>query len=320
MKISIALAVFLSLPFLPSSTWADEARDYVHIVGSSSLLPFATAVADRIAKTGRLKHPKLESTGTSGGFSLFCEGTGMDTPDIVNASRPMSKKEFETCRRNGVNDIVEVKAGYDAIVIASQTQPLNLSRRELYLALAKTVPDPACLGPCETMLANPYRRWKQINPDLPEARIEVLGPPFNSGISEIFAEAVLEKACNSWLAVPSHAKEAKPACTELRKDGVYSEETSAAIAGRLADHPNALGLFSYIRLRENGENLQAAAIESIRPDHDSIASRKYPLSFPLFFYVKKAHLGKAKGLEQYLAEFTREETWGEKGYLATQGL
>ena len=307
---------------------ADGVRNFVHIVGSSALQPFASAVSDKIVKSGKIKRPKLESTGTSGGFTLFCEGVGMDYPDIVNSWRPMRKKEFDTCQSNGVKDIVEVKIGYDGVVMAQskKAQPFgSLSEKEIYLALAKQLPDPACKQYCDNKLVpNPNKTWKQINSSLPDTKIEVLGPPLTAGTSEVFGEVVLEAGCNGypWLAAKklTNEKEYKRLCHDVRKDGGYVEEINEMIVSRLATDPEAVGLFSYNWLRENTDRLIPIAIEGIKPDRDSIASQKYPVSRPLFFYVKKAHIDRVPGLSKYIAEFTSEKAWGDKGYLASKGL
>lgn len=321
------LALVLAGLLATGETLADGVRNYVYIVGSSTLQPFAAAVADKIAKGGKILRPKIESTGTGGGFTLFCDGVGMDFPDIVNASRPMKKKEFDNCQKNGVNDIVEVKIGYDGIVVAQskKSKPYNLTIKQLYLALAKQIPDPACKQPrCEKLVANPYQTWKQIDPALPDVRIEALGPPVSSGTSEAFADIVLAQGCDSypWLAAKktNNETEYKQLCHSLREDGAYTEETVDTIVSRLTANPEAIAIVGYSGLKENTDRIQAAAIEGVLPNHDNIASRQYPLYRPLSFYLKKAHDGRVPGLEKYLAEFTNEKAWGEKGYLVAKGL
>lgn len=328
MNVSRALpTLLLSLACLAEPAAADGGRNYVHVVGSSTLLPYAEAVADRIAKGGKIKRPKLESTGAAGGFTLFCEGAGPDFPDIVNSPRPMKKAEEETCRNNGVGDIAEAKIGYDALAVAqsAQTLPLELTRKTLYLALAKQVPDPACNAEpaCEKLVANPYKTWKQIDPKLPDAKIEVFGPPVGSGAGEVFAEAVLEKGCAAypWLAAQKAKNEAayRRLCDNVRSDGAYIEETGETVVSRIEENSKALGLVAFSRLRQNAA-LQALAIDGVTPSRESIAARQYSLAHPLYFYVKSAHMDRIPGLKQYVTEFTRDKTWGEKGYLAARGL
>lgn len=316
------------MSMLLADAQADGFRNFVSVVGSSALQPYASAVSEKVVKAGKVERPKLESTGTNGGFTLFCEGVGMDYPDIVDTWRPMRKKEFETCQANGVKDIVEVKIGYDGVVMAQskKVKPLgSLSAKEIYLALAKHLPDPACKQNCDDKLvANPYKTWKQINPSLPDTKIEVFGPPLTAGTSEVFGEVVLEAGCNSypWLAAKKarNEKEYKRSCHDVRRDGAYVEEVNELIVSQLASEPEAVGLFSYKWLRENADRLAPIAVDGVKPDSDSIATQKYPVSRPLFFYVKKAHIDRVPGLSRYIAEFTSEKAWGDKGYLKSKGL
>ncbi|MGH8608610.1 MAG: substrate-binding domain-containing protein [Gammaproteobacteria bacterium] len=178
---------------------AVELRGYVRMVGSSSIRPFADAVADRIGKSGKLKRPLVESTGTGGGIKLFCEGVGADHPDIVNASRRIKKTEYAFCESRGVTHIIEVKIGYGGVVLAhsKQPNPMSLTRRELFLALAKGVPDFSCPS-CEQIVPNPFKRWIELKPNLPDLRIQVFGPPISSGTREVFAEAVMQVGCEDF--------------------------------------------------------------------------------------------------------------------------
>jgi phosphate transport system substrate-binding protein len=305
---------------------ADEARNYLYIVGSTTLAPFSEEVGSRIAKGAKIKPPLLESNGTNGGLTTFCEGPGKDYADIVNTSRPMKKSEYETCQKNGVGDLVEVKTGYDGLVIASnkQAKPMELTRRELYLALAKKVPDPACKEDCEKLIPNPYKTWKQINPNLPDAKIEVFGPPFNSGIVEVFAEAVLESGCNSfpWLRAlkAANEKEYNRSCHNIRDDAAYVQETGDLIPSRLDDSADSVGIMVFSRLKENASHLQAAKLEGVIPSYETIAAQSYPISRPQYFYVKKANVASVPGLTNYLAEFTSEKASGDKGYLLAKGM
>jgi phosphate transport system substrate-binding protein len=326
-SLSALPSLLLSLACLAGSALAEGGRNYVHVVGSSTLLPYAEAVADHIAKGGKVKRPKLESTGAAGGFTLFCEGAGLDFPDIVNSPRPMKKTEEETCRDNGVGEIAAMKIGYDGLVLArsSQSQPFDLTRKTLYLAMAKQIPDPACKEPpCEKLIPNPYKTWKQIDPKLPDAKIEVFGPPVSSGAGEVFAEAVLEKGCAAypWLEAQKakNEKAYRRLCDNIRADGAYTEETGETVVSRLSENPNAVGLIAFARLRENAASLQAASVDGVMPTRESIAAKQYPIAHPLFFYVKNAHVDQVPGLKQYVTEFTQDKAWGEKGYLAARGL
>ncbi len=319
-------AAILSAQLIASAALADGPRNYLYIVGSTTIAPFAEEVASRIVKSAKFKRPLLESNGTNGGFTMFCEGTGMDFPDIIDASRPIKKSEFTTCQNNGVGDIVEVKIGYDGLVIASnkKAKPMELTRKDLYLALAKQVPDTACKETCDKLVPNPYKTWKQVNPSLPDVKIEVYGPPFNSGSSEVFAEAVLESGCNSfpWLRAmrTKNEKEYNRDCHNIREDGAYTQETGELIPSRLDDSLDSVGIINFNRLKENASHLQTAKLEGVEPTYETIATQSYVIARPLFFYVKKAHVDRLPGFKNFLAEFTSEKASGAKGYLLAKGL
>jgi len=306
---------------------AGATRDYINIVGSSTVYPFATVVAEHFGKAGKFKTPKVESTGTGGGIKLFCSGVGVQHPDIVNASRRMKPSEFKACQSAGVKDIVEVKIGYDGIVVAQvkRDKPIELTRKELYLALAKQIPDPDCEG-CGKLIDNPHKSWSDINPSLPATKIQVLGPPPTSGTRDAFAELALEAGCQefSWVAEwkKKNEPEFKRICQSIREDGAYIEagENDNLIVQKLLASPNALGIFGYSFLKENGDKLVAAVLDGVEPDFDTIVDGRYPLSRSLFFYVKKAHVGMIPGIVEYVSEFTNEKAWGDDGYLAERGL
>ncbi|MEZ5452970.1 MAG: PstS family phosphate ABC transporter substrate-binding protein [Thiothrix sp.] len=317
----LTLAVVLGLA---TATGVAQARDNIEIVGSSTVFPFSTAVAEQFAKKSGMAAPKVESTGTGGGMKLFCAGAGIETPDITNASRRMKKKEMESCQANGVNEVTEIKVGYDGIAIAQakSAQPIKLSRRELYLALAKDVP----AGPNGELVPNPYTTWKQVNPDLADIKIEVLGPPPTSGTRDALAELGMEKGCNLFKGMPELKKKDekahKAACTAVREDGYYIEagENDNLIVQKLQANPNAVGIFGYSFYDQNRDALQAATIDGKEISYDNIASGAYPLSRPLFFYVKNSHVGQVPGIKEYIAEFTSEEALSADGYLADKGL
>jgi phosphate transport system substrate-binding protein len=287
--------------------------------------PFAEEVANRVAKSAKVKRPLFEPTGTNAGFTQFCESGGLDSPNIVNASRPISKKEFDTCQSNGAGDLIEVKIGYDAIVIASakKAKPLDLSRKDLYLALAKQVPEPTCKAGCEKIIPNSYATWQQINPALGGGSIEVLGPTFSSGSMEVFADTIMDAGCDSFVLAAKKTKpetDYKRLCRNLREDGVYTEETGETIASRLATSTDVVGILNYSRVKANAARLQAAKLDGIAPDYNSIAQQTYPAAFPLFFYVKKSHIGQVPGLQAYVNEFISDKAAGAKGYLLAKGL
>ena len=297
-------------------------RDYISIVGSSTVYPFATVVAEQFGRKTNFKTPKVEPTGSGGGIKAFCAGVGVEHPDIANSSRRITVGEVETCAKNGVTEIVEVKIGYDGIVLASSSAsaPYNVTLRELYLALAKNVPDPAG---AERLVANPNRRWSDINPALPAIDIEVLGPPPTSGTRDSFLELAMEPGCKAFAFVAALPRDAYlAACHTLREDGRYIEagENDNLIVQKLESNPRALGIFGYSFLEQNADKVQGAHIGGVAPDFDTIAEGKYPVSRPLFFYVKKAHVGVIPGIREYLKEFTSDSAWGDFGYLSDKGL
>ncbi|MEJ2404871.1 MAG: PstS family phosphate ABC transporter substrate-binding protein [Candidatus Thiodiazotropha sp.] len=322
MKKLISAAIAVSLTGFASMA---AARDYISIVGSSTVYPFATVVAERFGKTTQFKTPKIESTGSGGGLKLFCAGVGVENPDITNASRRIKSSEVERCAKNGVKEIVEVKIGYDGIAIAnSKAAPqLKLSRKDLYLALAKNVPNPKG---GDKLVPNPYKTWKQVNPSLPDTAIEVLGPPPTSGTRDAFAELVMEHGCQEYPFIKAmkktDKKAFKAACMTVREDGPYIEagENDNLIVQKLEANKNALGIFGFSFLDQNSDKIQGSLVDGVAPTFDNIADGSYPVSRPLYFYVKKAHVGKIPGVEAYMAEFTSDKAWGDEGYLADKGL
>ncbi|HEY8521795.1 MAG TPA: PstS family phosphate ABC transporter substrate-binding protein [Gammaproteobacteria bacterium] len=301
---------------------AQAARDYISIVGSSTVYPFATVVAERFGRTTPFRTPKVEATGSGGGLALFCNGIGVQHPDIANSSRRITASEVRRCQSNGVREIVEVKIGFDGIVLAGSrsAEPLDLSLRHVYLALAKHVPDP---GGGEALVPNPYRRWSDIDPALPPVRIEVLGPPPTSGTRDAFLELAMEGGCKSFPWIAALERDAYlAACHTIREDGAYVEagENDNLIVQKLAGNPAALGIFGYSFLEQNSDKLRAAKVDGVAPAFDTIADGRYPVARPLYFYVKKAHVGFIPGIPEYVQEFTSEAAAGEFGYLSDLGL
>lgn len=304
---------------------AQSARDSITIVGSSTVYPFTTTVAEQFGRQGQFKTPKVESTGTGGGIKLFCNGVGPQFPDIANASRRIRPAELATCAQNGVKEVVEVKVGYDGIVIAENKggQSLNLTRKDVYLALAKRVPDPA--NP-NTLIANPYTTWKDVNKSLPATKIEVLGPPPTSGTRDSFVEMYMEAGCRTFAWLENQRSADEPAfkrnCDTLREDGAYVEagENDNLIVQKLAANPNAVGIFGFSFLEENFDKLKGAMVDGVAPSFESISSGKYPASRPLFIYVKKQHVNVIRGIPEFIAEYTSEKALGEDGYLPDKGL
>ncbi|RUQ36823.1 MAG: PstS family phosphate ABC transporter substrate-binding protein [Candidatus Competibacteraceae bacterium] len=303
---------------------AQSARDYISVVGSSTVYPFTTAVAEQFGKSSRFKTPKVESTGTGGGFKLFCAGVGVQHPDINDASRKIKPSEIETCAKNGVTDIVEINIGFDGIVVASskKTKPMPLTIKDLYMALAKEIPDPAT----GKLVANTTETWQDINPKLPPNRIEVLGPPPTSGTRDAFVELVMDKGCESVDAIKelekTDSKKAKAACQTIREDGAYIEagENDNLIVQKLVANPKALGIFGYSFMEENLDKIQGETIDGVTPTFENIADGKYPISRPLFFYAKKAHIGVIPGIKEFIVEYTSEKAMGDEGYLSQKGL
>jgi phosphate transport system substrate-binding protein len=300
-------------------------RDTISVMGSSTVYPFATVVAERFGKGTDFKTPKIESTGTGGGMKLFCAGDGIDTPDMTNASRRIKKSEFEMCQKNGVAGITEVMIGYDGIVIANakKSEVMKLSRKDIFLALAKQVP---AKDGSEKLVANPYKTWKEVNPALPANKIEVLGPPPTSGTRDAFAELALEGGCKTfdWIKAMKKSDKSryKTVCHSVREDGAYIEagENDNLIVQKLTANPKALGVFGFSFLDQNADKVQGSTIDGSVPTFENIADGSYPVSRPLYFYVKKAHVGRIPGMVEYVTEFTSDAAMGEDGYLADKGL
>jgi phosphate transport system substrate-binding protein len=258
-------------------------------------------------------------------MKLFCAGNGINTPDITNASRRIKHSEYEKCQKNGVTKITEIKIGYDGIVLAnSKTAPrMKLTKKDIYLALAKDVPDPKG---GEKLVANPYATWKEVNPDLPATKIEVLGPPPTSGTRDAFVELAMEGGCKKigWINAlkKKDKKQFKAICHTVREDGAYIEagENDNLIVQKLEANPNALGIFGFSYLDQNGDKIQGSLVNGEEPTFENIAAGKYPVSRPLFFYVKNSHVGVVPGMNEYIAEFTSDKAWGPEGYLADKGL
>ena len=332
-------------------------RDSVSVVGSSTVYPFATVVAERFGRSSSFKTPKIEATGSGGGLKLFCKGVGANTPDITNASRRIKKSEYDSCQANGVTEIVEVLVGFDGIAIANsrQSPQFKLSLKDLYLALAKDIP-----GADGKLVPNPNKTWKDVNASLPAQKIEVLGPPPTSGTRDAFAELALGggamavadlkvlrglgadqaaeiKALMAKLGMPVGVYDAlserkgkapkgkdvfKTIAYAVREDGAYIEagENDNLIVQKLEANPNALGIFGFSFLEENGDKVQGSEINGIAPSFESISTGDYPVSRPLYFYVKGAHVGKIPGIQEYAMEFTSNKAMGEDGYLTDRGL
>ncbi len=315
-RISVALAAFAGLAI---TAGAAEARDQIHIVGSSTVFPFTTAVAESFGKAGKFKTPVVESTGTGGGMKLFCAGVGEDTPDITGASRKIKDSEIQTCSQNGVTSITEILIGYDGIALASSKSgpAVDLTRKQIFQALAKQVPVDGKL------VDNPYKTWNEIDPSLPNEKIEVLGPPPTSGTRDAFVELVMDKGCEEFPELKALEGDAKKAaCQSIREDGGYVEagENDNLIVQKLESNPAAFGIFGYSYLEQNADKLQGAKIEGVVPTFDTVSDKSYPIARELYVYVKNAHVGVIPGIREFIAEYVSTRAMGEEGYLADKGL
>lgn len=301
LRATAAIAAIAAIGFAGSAI----ARDQIKIVGSSTVFPFSTAVAEAFGKSTGNPTPVVESTGSGGGLKLFCQGVGTDTPDITNASRRMKAKEWKLCNENGVTDIIESVVGFDGIVVANakNAPEFKLTREILFKALAKGQGEPT--------------NWNDIDPSLPATKIEVLGPPPSSGTRDAFEELAIQKGCQK-------AGLEKKACKgmEIRDDGAWVDagENDNLIVSKLEANPNALGVFGFSFLDQNADKLKGSVVGGVEPTFDNIASGDYPVSRSMYFYIKKAHIGVVPGIMDYAAEFVSEEASGDDGYLTEKGL
>jgi len=306
-------AMFLAAAFAGQA----EARDQIKIVGSSTVYPFSSYVAEALGSTTKFKAPVVESTGSGGGMKLFCAGDGLDTPDFTNASRRMKAKEFETCQHNGVKDITEMVVGYDGIAIAQSkhAKPLDLTRKEMLLAVAALVPNKNETG----LIENPYHYWNEINSKLPHRKITIYGPPTSSGTRDAFEDMILKHNTKHWK-VYNDAGHKK--YHEIRQDGVYvpSGENDNLIVQKLTKDRDALGIFGYSYLAENADRIGAATIEGIAPAPETVQDGSYKLSRSLYFYTKHSHIKKVPGMLEYANMFMGEQMIGDEGECTDIGL
>lgn len=295
------------------------ARDQIRIVGSSTVFPFTTAAAEQFGNKSTFPTPVVESTGSGGGLKLFCSGVGVEHPDMTNASRRIKASEVELCAANGIEEITEVKVGYDGIVLADSKDgaSFDLTREQIFLALAAQVEVDGAI------VDNPYTRWNEIDAALPDLAIEVLGPPPTSGTRDAFVELVMEHSCESFPAIAALEGDVKDTvCKTMREDGAFVEagENDNLIVQKLKENPAALGIFGFSFLDQNLDVMRGSTIDGVEPTFDAIADGSYPVSRSLFVYVKNKHVGVVPGMEEFLAEFTSEAAMGEDGYLSDKGL
>ena len=299
------------------------ARDQIRIVGSSTVYPFTTTVAENFGKTSGMKTPVVESTGTGGGMKLFCASVGEDSPDLTNASRRIKKSEFEDCAKNGVTDIVEVKIGFDGLTLAaSKDAPgMKLTKQQVFMALAKQVPDAD-----GKLVDNPYKMWSDIDASLPASKIEVLGPPPTSGTRDSFMELAMEVGAAKFKSLEalkkSDAKAFEAVWKSIREDGAYVEagENDNLIVQKLQANPAALGIFGFSFLEENASSIKGLEIDGVAPAYETVASGDYKMARPLYVYAKKQHVGVVPGIAEFVAEYVSDKALGVDGYLADKGL
>ena len=317
--------LFFSAALVALTVQPVQARDQIRIVGSSTVFPFSTAVAEEFGAATPFPTPVVESTGSGGGIKLFCSGVGIRHPDITNASRRIKKSEVKKCAENGITDITEIKIGFDGIVIANsvKTPKAAFTLRHIFLALAKQVP----ADETGTKLQpNPYKKWSDIDPSLSEVKIKVLGPPPTSGTRDAFAELALEGGCKTFPDIKAMKKKDEAAykavCHSIREDGVYVEagENDNLIVQKLEAGAGAFGVFGFSFLDQNQDKVQGSLVNDVAPEFQNISDGNYPVARSLYFYVKNAHVGAIPGIKAYVAEFTNDKAWGEDGYLADKGL
>ena len=312
----------LMLGFLIVFSFATNSysRDQIKIVGSSTVYPYATVVAEKFGKGGKFKTPVIESTGTGGGMKLFCAGVGANHPDITNASRAIKPKEKTLCEKNGVTDIIEIVVGNDGISFAhSVNSPdADFTKEQLWRALAAKVDVEGKL------VENPYIKWSDIDSSLPNKKIEILVAPPTSGTRDAWNSLVMAKGCTKTAKsiYEADGKKAKKECVKIREDGyaVEAGENDTLIVQKLTSNPDAYGFFGYSYLVANKDKIKASAVNGVKPSLQGIQDYSYPIARPLFFYVKKAHVGVIPGIEEFLKEFTSKKAMSNRGYLAQIGL
>ena len=309
----------LATTILAAASTQAFARDEIRIVGSSTVYPFTTAVAETFGKVSG-KTPVVESTGTGGGFKLFCAAVGVDSPDFTNASRAIKKSEFEDCAKNGAS-VIEIKVGFDGLTIATAGEAIKVTKQQLFMALAKQVPDAS-----GKLVDNPYKMWSEIDASLPATKIEVLGPPPSSGTRDSFVELVMEKGAEGFESLKalkkSDAKAFEGVWKSIREDGAFVEagENDNLIVQKLEANKNAYGIFGFSFLEENAGKIKGIEVDGVSPSYETIAGGKYKVARPLFVYAKKEHIGVIPGMAEFMAEYVSEAAIGADGYLADKGL
>jgi phosphate transport system substrate-binding protein len=311
-----------ALALVAVSATAAAARDELRIVGSSTVFPYTQAVAEQFANNTGAPSPIVESTGTGGGMKIFCGGIGEQHPDITGASRAMKASEFELCQTNGVTEITEALIGFDGLSMAvSRESEFNwdLTLGDIYLALAAQVPVDG------EWKDNPYKMWSEINPDLPAVEILAYGPPPTSGTRDAWVELAMHAGCEELDFVKDGGFDGDwvgENCSRMRTDGPFVEagENDNLIVQRIEADSNAFGIFGYSFLFENLDKLKGVLIEGVEPTMDTIADKSYPVSRPLYFYVKNAHRGVIPNLNEFIEEYMSDDALEATGYLSERGL
>jgi phosphate transport system substrate-binding protein len=312
-------AIALAAAALGLLASCSDSRTQIRIVGSSTVFPFTTAVSENFSRNNpQYLAPIVEATGTGGGIKLFCAGLGSRFPDVANASRRMKSSELADCARNGAAQVVEIKVGIDGVVLAQGKggKPLNVRLRDVYAALAA---EP--FGRKQTA-----RTWKDVNPELPPIRIEVIGPPPTSGTRDAFNELYMEAGCDTDPAMQAlkQTDEArhKAICNKIREDGAYVEagENDNLIVQKLGSNPAAIGVLGFSFLERNLDTLRDVAIDGVPANYETISSFRYPAARPLYIYVKAQHVKAIRGLREFLDEYTSDRAWAPGGYLQRRGL
>ncbi len=313
MTIKMSTVALLSVVALGVSA---NARDQIKIVGSSTVYPFTSYVAEEFKAITGNKTPVVESTGTGGGMKLFCSGDGLDTPDFTNASRPIKAEEFETCVKNGVSDITGMMVGFDGIAIAQSKSngEITLTKEHLFLALADEVPS----KDGKSLVKNPYKMWNEIDAKLPNRKITVYGPPTTSGTRDSFDEMVMESASKKFEAYGDKKGKYKA----IRQDGIFvpAGENDNLIVQKLTKDTAAFGIFGYSFLEENGDKVNGAMVDGVACTSENISSGKYPISRSLYVYAKNSHRGQVKGMDEFFKLYVDDKMIGQKGILKTIGL
>jgi phosphate transport system substrate-binding protein len=304
--INIMRKLLIALSLVLFATTVAQAREQINIVGSSTVYPFSTVVAERFGKSGKFKTPVIESTGTGGGMKLFCAGIGTNTPDMSNASRKIKPKEVKLCKNNNVTDITEVIVGLDGIAFTSSVdgKEYNFTKKQLWEAMSQLGSKPV--------------KWSDIDPSLPDYKISILTPPATSGTRDAWNSLVMKKGCPEEIL----KEQGKKACYLLREDGPVIEvgENDTLIINKLVGEPTYFGIFGFSYYDNSKDKVQAHKIEGKEISLSSIQDGSYPISRPLYFYVKNQHIGIVPGIEEYVKEFTSKKASGKRGYLKDLGL